>query len=72
MGEEAQTEGDGADTARDEIIRQLNTLESNKRCSLIPALRADWYHQSTGILLSGAAAARLINSEVLVWNNLCE
>lgn len=72
MAIEVQAEGDGADTARDEIIRQLNAPEINKRCSLIPALRADWYHEPTGILLSGAAAASLINSEVLAWDDLHE
>ncbi|KAI8631569.1 terpenoid cyclases/protein prenyltransferase alpha-alpha toroid [Xylariaceae sp. FL1651] len=70
MAIKVRAEGDGADVAKDVIARQLDLPEVNARCSLFPALRADWSHKSTGFLLSGAAAASLVRSEVLAWDDL--
>ncbi|RWA10978.1 hypothetical protein EKO27_g4123 [Xylaria grammica] len=61
---------DGADAATDVILRQLDLLETNPCCALIPALKADWRHSLTGLLLSGAAATSLVRSQTLVWDDL--
>ncbi|KAI1297997.1 terpenoid cyclases/protein prenyltransferase alpha-alpha toroid [Xylaria venustula] len=59
-----------ADTVRDTILSQPDLFQVSTHCVLIPALKADWHHKSTRLLLSGAAATSLIRSKALGWDDL--
>lgn len=46
------------------------TPSSVIQCSVIPELVGIWRHKTTGLLLSGAAAACLVSESVLSWDDL--
>ncbi|KAI1273019.1 terpenoid cyclases/protein prenyltransferase alpha-alpha toroid [Xylaria sp. FL0933] len=57
-------------TAEGEILKEPDLLEASRCCTLITGLKADWQHKLTGLLLSGAAATSLVQSEMLAWDDL--
>ena len=70
MAVRVKAEGDGADIVADAVRRQGHLPGFNEPCAMIPALGAHWRHSDSGLLLSGAAAAGLVESEVLGWDDL--
>ena len=70
MAVRVNAEGDGADIVADAVRRQGQLPGINEPCAMIPALGAHWRYSDSGLLLSGAAAAGLVESEVLGWEDL--
>ncbi|KAL2060526.1 hypothetical protein VTL71DRAFT_9167 [Oculimacula yallundae] len=70
MASRVSEEKDGAYVAAEIISRVQGYTEKAAACSIIPSLRAQWKHTTSGILLSGAAAACLTSEEVIYWSDL--
>lgn len=69
MAREISLEKDGADVAAATVSQEMHKMEDT-RCCLIPTLRADWCHETSGLPLCGAAAAVLVARGVLEWSDL--
>ncbi|KAK4151734.1 squalene cyclase [Chaetomidium leptoderma] len=71
MAKQVRADGDGADVAADVIEGELGTARANAGpCVVVPALSAQWQHAESGLALSGAAAASLVASGMLCWDDL--
>lgn len=74
MAKQVSTEGDGAEAAADEILRQLGGLDEkdmpSNRCCLLPDFGSHWRHKNSGLQLSSAATACLVDGGILSWDDL--
>ncbi|KAH8886635.1 UDP-Glycosyltransferase/glycogen phosphorylase [Thozetella sp. PMI_491] len=70
MATRVRAEGDGATVAVNLIESQLEKSQNGiGSCVVIPELQAQWEHTESGLSLSGAAAASLVASGVLGWDD---
>lgn len=69
IAREISLEKDGADVAATTISQEMRKMEDT-RCCLIPTVRADWCHETSGLPLCGAVAAALVARGVLEWSDL--
>jgi hypothetical protein len=71
MARRVQADADGADVAAEVIEGELEAGTANAgHCAVVPALPAQWRHVASGLGLSGVAAASLVESDILGWDDL--